>query len=459
MKKFTLLMAAAFVSIAGSAQIAKKCSEFKSMTLQNKFQQTLPSQYNMKYLTADFDKQQADQKLMQEMRDNRQNPLKPFNIKEAYQQSKVSKAPSDENWDLALHSGVIFGEIAEGFSPYTFNQGIYQKDGNDLYVDFYFGLQPVKGTISKVDNMLSSYGADSITFVNGQIVGAKKSGVQYGLYLADISKKADQTGLVVSKNTTDATFGGYYFPENGELFLPGIAVGVYPVQGTELLTTSCYGDIDLMPAQPILENMYLAQIEKVDDEGQVETEDSALVAIDDEYMYITDLSWFGGSKFLMLSYDVETMSAALENYQYLDTRSILEAKGGGSIEFYNCAYTPVDEKHFSPYQSGYGFFIENDPATDNLILTGDGLSYACEVGFSDNKDYNGIFNLYTEINVTVTSERIFSGIDGVKDNASKVVATEYFDAMGRKTTANAKGLVVKKERMANGLVKSTKFLK
>ena len=62
MKKFTLLMAAAFVSIAGSAQIAKKCSEFKSMTLQNKFQQTLPSQYNMKYLTADFDKQQADQK-------------------------------------------------------------------------------------------------------------------------------------------------------------------------------------------------------------------------------------------------------------------------------------------------------------------------------------------------------------------------------------------------------------
>ena len=82
MKKFTLLMAAAFVSIAGSAQIAKKSSEFKSMTLQNKFQQTLPSQYNMKYLTADFDKQQADQKLMQEMRDNRQNPLKPFNIKE-----------------------------------------------------------------------------------------------------------------------------------------------------------------------------------------------------------------------------------------------------------------------------------------------------------------------------------------------------------------------------------------
>lgn len=459
MKKFTLLMAAAFVSIAGSAQIAKKCSEFKSMTLQNKFQQTLPIQYNMKYLTADFDKQQADQKLMQEMRDNRQNPLKPFNIKEAYQQSKVSKAPSDENWDLALHSGVIFGEIAEGFSPYTFNQGIYQKDGNDLYVDFYFGLQPVKGTISKVDNLLSSYGADSITFVNGQIVGATQSGVQYGLYLADISKKADQTGLVVSKNTTDATFGGYYFPENGELYLPGIAVGVYPVQGTELYATTCYGDIDLMPAQPILENMYLAQIEKVDDEGQVETEDSALVAIDDEYMYITDLSWFGGSKFLMLSYDVETMSAALENYQYLDTRSISEAKGGGSLELYNCAYTPIDEKYFSPYQSGYGFFIENDPATDNLILTGDGLSYACEVGFSDNKDYNGIFNLYTEINVTVTSERIFSGIDGVKDNASKVVATEYFDAMGRKTTANAKGLVVKKERMANGLVKSTKFLK
>ena len=459
MKKFTLLMAAAFVSIAGSAQIAKKCSEFKSMTLQNKFQQTLPSQYNMKYLTADFDKQQADQKLMQEMRDNRQNPLKPFNIKEAYQQSKVSKAPSDENWDLALHSGVIFGEFMEYFAPYTFNQGIYQKDGNDLYVDFYFGLQPVKGTISKVDNMLSSYGADSITFVNGQIVGATKSGVQYGLYLVDVGINAEQNGYTVSKNTTDATFGGYYFPENGELFLPGIAVGVYPVQGTELYATTCYGDIDLMPAQPILENMYLAQIEKVDDEGQVETEDSALVAIDDEYMYITDLSWFGGSKFLMLSYDVETMSAALKNYQYLDTRSISEAKGGGSIEFYNCAFTPADDEHFSSYQSGFGFFMESDPATDNLILTSDGLSYACEVGLSDNKDFNGIFNLYTEVNVTVTSERIFSGIDGVKDNASKVVATEYFDAMGRKTTANAKGLVVKKERMANGLVKSTKFLK
>ena len=195
------------------------------------------------------------------------------------------------------------------------------------------------------------------------------------------------------------------------------------------------------------------------DEGQVETEDSALVAIDDEYMYITNLSYFGGDRFLAVSYDVETMSAALENGQYLNTFSISEAYGGGSIELYNCAYTPIDEKYFSPYQSGYGFFMENDPATDNLILTGDGLSYACEVGFSDNKDYNGISNLYTEINVTVTTERIFSGIDGVKDNASKVVATEYFDAMGRKTTANAKGLVVKKERMANGLVKSTKFLK
>ena len=53
---------------------------------------------------------------------------------------------------------------------------------------------------------------------------------------------------------------------------------------------------------------------------------------------------------------------------------------------------------------------------------------------------------------------IEAGIEGVKEHKGDVVATEYFDMLGRKAD-KAHGLVVKKVRYADGSVKSVKVVK
>ena len=104
-------------------------------------------------------------------------------------------------------------------------------------------------------------------------------------------------------------------------------------------------------------------------------------------------------------------------------------------------------------------FIGQDE-NDNLVLESDGSSYLFEFGFSDNKGYNGyIYGGYTAVIAEISTVSIIeAGIDGVTENKGDVVATEYFDMLGRKAD-KAHGLVVKKMRYADGSVKSVKVVK
>ena len=461
MKKFTLMVAAALVSMGAAAQTVQSLVPAE---LKASFQQKMEmknvglSPYNMKTLAVDPAQQAQNAALLNMLRENANHKNLPkLTAAALMKQGGVQKADAVDQY--GYYSGYRFSNLLGGSAPFYMWGGFYTVDGSEIQLDPY-GFDYMKGEILKGNNSFSSMGADSISFKSGQVVAKDKSGNEYAIYMGSVGENADQTYVL---NRSNDPIGGYYFPESGEIYIPYF-FALFPVNGTEFLDGTAIGGLDMLNANKILEAAYLSKVtaltspSKSYPEGEIIEEDSCVAVSFGNSLAISGMSYQDPSSFLNVVVSEDGASAAVENYQYVTTFGLNESVGGGSLEIYEAAFTPSGDR-FQYYQNGFGMFIGQDE-NDNIILESDGSSYLCELGFSDNEEYDGyLYGVYTAMVVEITPVTLIeAGIDGVTENKGDVVATEYFDMLGRKAD-KAHGLVVKKMRYADGSVKSVKVVK
>ena len=461
MKKFTLMVAAALVSMGAAAQTVQSLvpAELKaSFQQQMEMKNVGLSPYNMKTLAVDPAQQAQNAALLNMLRENANHKNLPkLTAAALMKQGGVQKADAVDQY--GYYSGYRFSNLLGGSAPFYMWGGFYTVDGSEIQLDPY-GFDYMKGEILKGNNSFSSMGADSISFKSGQVVAKDKSGNEYAIYMGSVGENADQTYVL---NRSNDPIGGYYFPESGEIYIPYF-FALFPVNGTEFLDGTAIGGLDMLNANKILEAAYLSKVtaltspSKSYPEGEIIEEDSCVAVSFGNSLAISGMSYQDPSSFLNVVVSEDGASAAVENYQYVTTFGLNESVGGGSLEIYEAAFTPSGDR-FQYYQNGFGMFIGQDE-NDNLILESDGSSYLCELGFSDNEEYDGyLYGVYTAMVVEITPVTLIeAGIDGVTENKGDVVATEYFDMLGRKAD-KAHGLVVKKMRYADGSVKSVKVVK
>ena len=461
MKKFTLMVAAALVSMGAAAQTVQSLvpAELKaSFQQQMEMKNVGLSPYNMKTLAVDPAQQAQNAALLNMLRENANHKNLPkLTAAALMKQGGVQKADAVDQY--GYYSGYRFSNLLGGSASFYMWGGFYTVDGSEIQLDPY-GFDYMKGEILKGNNSFSSMGADSISFKSGQVVAKDKSGNEYAIYMGSVGENADQTYVL---NRSNDPIGGYYFPESGEIYIPYF-FALFPVNGTEFLDGTAIGGLDMLNANKILEAAYLSKVtaltspSKSYPEGEIIEEDSCVAVSFGNSLAISGMSYQDPSSFLNVVVSEDGASAAVENYQYVTTFGLNESVGGGSLEIYEAAFTPSGDR-FQYYQNGFGMFIGQDE-NDNIILESDGSSYLCELGFSDNEEYDGyLYGVYTAMVVEITPVTLIeAGIDGVTENKGDVVATEYFDMLGRKAD-KAHGLVVKKMRYADGSVKSVKVVK
>ena len=451
MKKFTLMVAAALVSMGAAAQTVQSLvpAELKaSFQQQMEMKNVGLSPYNMKTLAVDPAQQAQNAALLNMLRENANHKNLPkLTAAALMKQGGVQKADAVDQY--GYYSGYRFSNLLGGSAPFYMWGGFYTVDGSEIQLDPY-GFDYMKGEILKGNNSFSSMGADSISFKSGQVVAKDKSGNEYAIYMGSVGENADQTYVL---NRSNDPIGGYYFPESGEIYIPYF-FALFPVNGTEFLDGTAIGGLDMLNANKILEAAYLSKVtaltspSKSYPEGEIIEEDSCVAVSFGNSLAISGMSYQDPSSFLNVVVSEDGASAAVENYQYVTTFGLNESVGGGSLEIYEAAFTPSGDR-FQYYQNGFGMFIGQDE-NDNIILESDGSSYLCELGFSDNEEYDGyLYGVYTAMVVEITPVTLIeAGIDGVTENKGDVVATEYFDMLGRKAD-KAHGLVVKKMRYAD----------
>lgn len=446
MKKFTLVLAVAFVAMSAAAQVPskafgemKKIGSEKMMGFQKNY---------MNHLTVDKKKMAADKAKMQELR----SFAKPSKVNAA----ATAYAAEDYPGQYATF-GYIYSDAISYIAYSPMNAATIVAGNGMLDIDFY-GLDPIAGKVLSVSNELSSKGADSLVIGDSQVVGVDEKGKKYYVRGVDFELTADKQGIVPVISNKPIT--GYYFPEKdggeGELFING-AFGVFAEDATTPLAYSTMYNVDCLPYGWFADYIFVTENKGTSYWGSENNEinnGKAFFIGSDLYLaglpgiasawLVTELDESGSSLTIpseqLPSYGLKDKDGNI--YDMLNENiTLVESAGETSLDFPDSYYTM--------------FVAENDDKT--LSLEGDGMSCLGFLLIPAAEGKGGWYNIYTEYSVKITNTP--AAVEGVKDNAAAAAKVEYVDLAGRKVSAATKGLKIKKEYLTNGTVRSTKIAK
>lgn len=445
MKKFTLVLAVAFVAMSAAAQVPskafgemKKIGSEKMMGFQKNY---------MNHLTVDKKKMAADKAKMQELR----SFAKPSKVNAA----ATAYAAEDYPGQYATFGYFYTDAISYiGYSP--MNAATIVAGNGMLDIDFY-GLDPIAGKVLSVSNQLSSYGADSLVIEDSQVVGVDKAGKKYYVRGVDFELTADKKGILPVISNKPIT--GYYFTEEdggeGELYING-AFGVFAEDATTPLAYSTMYNVDCLPYGRFADNICVTENKGTSYWGS-ENDDitNGKAFIIGGNLYLAGLPGIA-SAWLETELDESLTSLTIPSEQL--PLYGLKLNDGNIYDMFNENITlPASaEGELGWPDTDYTMFVtENDDKT--LSLEGDGMSCLGFILIPAAEGKGGWYNIYTEYSVKITNTP--AAVEGVKDNAAAAAKVEYVDLAGRKVSAATKGLKIKKEYLTNGTVRSTKIAK
>lgn len=462
MKKFTLILAAALVSLGATAQTVQQRAEIRKALNPKSFSaQQKNIQQSLLVSPDEVKKAKLETAKILKSAPKHDAMIKKAQVATQAAERSVYRTyytaqPLLDNWgDYALSN------MRDGYAVVS-SDSVYLLVDNNSTV--FSGKRIAENRFTEIYG--DEVGIDSIAFSVEGNTWEGTDGKIYNLSLVDINYDQNAGAYNISR-LTGKTFGAYYFRDTKEIVCPDLAYALFegnlstPVAYT---TTAyqyhyCADTLDAATYKAKVSHDYVSS-----STGQhiALGSDTARFVFAGSEMYVKGASLANPDAWLRVDYSLsedqtEVIGAYMQYNQYV---------GSGQIEL-NDGTSPFCDIVFFPLlptgrlTSTLNMFL--DVMDDGTVeLSSDGTSYYSEIFGS--QEFDGV-GLYAAIRgeggtVITISNDLVSGIKGVNAQAAAGnTSVEYFDLQGRKVDASAKGLVVKRVRSANGVVTSTKILK
>lgn len=415
MKKFLLVAALALVTMGASANNGVKSSRpFAKRTFKMTHNVVSGVEAN-RTLVSDF------------LESTKANTL---NAKAVTRADEVALTPcySVSSWKLS--AGSFWRYNMYDRASYAF----VNEDEVALQVDPKF--RAVKGKVEKdVANVYSEDGADSITFYVDTIayygsterVGLTLEPVDYAYNEAENKYEFSRRGA--------KTFGGYYFAEWEELYIPEV-LGLYEKDSTEVFDELyTYVDLDLEPQANYEEYISKATI-SAQSYYTTETQNKdfdveAKVLLGDGYFIVSNM--LGDDEapaWVRIALDSETSTYNSAASQYLDEG-----------RFYtDDTRTTTQKGVIATYQTTSFSVTDNADETTTLATDGED-TYLNQVVFMEDNSAGWWDRLKMSINILY--EPVADGIQSVGAESSAKFQNAIYNMAGQRVGKNFKGLVIK----------------
>ena len=429
MKKITLFLAAAMVAIGSNAQT----SRFMGEVMKKKATFSQMAQKKALNMTQ---VEKAEAIRQQEGRTDLHKMVK----------ARKAATRAGESAEAYLYTGYTYSPLWQLPFSTCMNLAYIDVEGKTVKADFYGGLEPVNGTILPVsgNGYFTQEVADSVVFSSNQIVGYTPDGKP--CYMRKIGFTYNELTEACDITLLDGTIGGYYATdeESGIKEMNIVdCFAIFPEGSQTPLDYSAVGWVDCINSDFLASHIVPAKIEAQSYWGEQAnyTAEGAMMIFDDNVCIqslAVDPSWMTGTMLDESTLQIDPNQMVITTYK----------ERPAEISNYNVTLSG-DKVNFPDYE----YTLKMSEDENNYYFKGSNDSY---LGFYlvAAGNVSGWLNIYTGVTITVSKED--TPVKGIEEGATSRI--EYFDLTGRPTSAQSKGMKIKKEFMSNGKVKSTKLL-
>lgn len=323
---------------------------------------------------------------------------------------KASKRAEEINPEEAIPtyamSNYVYTDVTGPMYMPFYDGASYIVKDNKVYFAPFDGLDFIEGEIIKGNNTFAE--ADSITFtISSQEVGEDKAGTKYYIGMATLNTQTYD----LTRNTK-TTFGAYYFPEKGEIYVPLFTLDDFVCLFAENATTPEFGyaiaNLDIMPQDYLSEYFYTGSFTATDATSEEPTSYSGKVKafISENSIFVKGInSPISLLKDSWMEFETgEDLTSATLSYNQLL----------GIAELYTddtytttaqVAFTPVGAlSDFSDFTSDYSssYFLEVN--NNKLIIASTGMDFHGVYAMSKTKDYNGGVIWMSDLQIIINLE-------------------------------------------------------